>query len=119
MPLTIYKGVLHEYLGMTVDFFIKHKVKINMSEYINKIFTDLPDDCNGTAVTPAANHLFTVDSNCPKLTQQSSEHFHHVIFQLIFLAKRGRPDLLTGVAFLTTRVKNPDNDDLKKFKTHY
>ena len=36
--------------------------------------------------------------------------------QLIFLSKRGQPGLLTGVAFLTTRVEQLDEDDLKKLK---
>ena len=34
--------------------------------------------------------------------------------KLLFLAKRVRPDILTAVSFLTTRVQKPDCDDLKK-----
>ena len=34
--------------------------------------------------------------------------------KLLFLSKRARPDILTGVAFLTTRVRKPYNDDDKK-----
>ena len=34
--------------------------------------------------------------------------------KLLFLAKRGRPDVLLAVSFLTTRVKGPDDDDWKK-----
>jgi hypothetical protein len=33
---------------------------------------------------------------------------------LLFLSKRARPDIQTAVAFLTTRVKSPDEDDYKK-----
>ena len=34
--------------------------------------------------------------------------------KLIFLCKRAWPDILTGVAFLTVRVRYPDEDDNKK-----
>ena len=34
--------------------------------------------------------------------------------QLLFLCMLGRPDTHTAVSFLCTRVKQPDNDDLKK-----
>ena len=40
--------------------------------------------------------------------------FHHNVAKLLFLCKRACPDLQTAVAFLCTRVKNPDHDDYKK-----
>ena len=99
-PLTICRGKKHDYLGMTLDYTKSGKVAVDMTEYIeNKILNDLPDDFNGTAVTPAANHLFDINDDCPKLSTDKSELFHHITAQLLFLAKRGRPDLLTGVAF--------------------
>ena len=36
--------------------------------------------------------------------------------QLLFMAMRARRDIQTAVAFLTTRVKNPDEDDWGKLK---
>ena len=112
-PLTICRGEIHDYLGMTLDYTIDGKVKIDMSEYISKILKDLPPDFDGTAVTPAANHLFEINENFEKLDPKIAELFHHIVAQLLFLKKYGRPDLLTGVAFLSTRVKNPDEDDLR------
>ena len=35
---------------------------------------------------------------------------------MLFLCKRARPDIQTAVAFLTTRVKGPDEDDWKKLR---
>ena len=101
---------------MTLDYSESGKVKIDMVEYLLKILKDLPAGFDGTSVTPAANHLFDIDENCRKLDLTTSELFHHVVAQLLFLSKRGRPDVLTGVAFLTTCVKAPDKDDLKKLK---
>jgi hypothetical protein len=40
--------------------------------------------------------------------------FHHHTAKLLFLSKRARPDIQTAVTFLTTRVREPDEDDYKK-----
>ena len=40
--------------------------------------------------------------------------FHHHVAKLLFLCKQARPDLQTSVAFLSTYVKSPDEDDYKK-----
>jgi hypothetical protein len=42
--------------------------------------------------------------------------FHHSVAQLLFVSTRVRRDIQTVVAFLTTRVKKPDEDDWGKLK---
>ena len=42
------------------------------------------------------------------------EECHTFVAKSLFLSKRGRPDISTAIAFLTTRVKEPDVDDWKK-----
>jgi hypothetical protein len=37
-----------------------------------------------------------------------------MVAKLLYLSKRVRPDILLAVSFLTTRVQNPDSDDLNK-----
>jgi len=76
----------------------------------------LPGGFYGTTVTPAANHLFDMNEDCPKLNTKTCELFRHIVDHILFLAEHGHPDLLTGVDFLTTRVKAPDGDDMKKLK---
>ena len=115
-PLTINRGKKHEYLGMLLDYTTDGKVIIDMREYIKKILEELPHSFRGSSITPAANHLFDINVDCDKLEKEDAEFFHHVVAQLLFLSKRGRPDLLTAVAFLTTRVKSPDEDDFKKLQ---
>ena len=114
-PLTIHRGKTHDYLGMQLDFSTPSKVRITMIDYINKILMDCPTDMNGTSPTPAANHLFMVNTSNPKLLNSSdAELFHHIVAQLLFLCKRARPDIQTAISFLCTRVQNPDTDDYKK-----
>jgi len=116
-PLTIKRGNVHEYLGMTLDYSISGKVKIIMSDYINNILNGLPEDMDGESPTPAANYLFDINmSNPTLLDKEKREFFHQTVAKLLFLCKRARPDIQTAVSFLCTRVKHPDTDDYKKLR---
>mmetsp|Transcript_16444 Transcript_16444/g.46750 ORF Transcript_16444/g.46750 Transcript_16444/m.46750 type:complete len:280 (+) Transcript_16444:460-1299(+) len=99
---------------MTLDFSSPGKVSINMRDYVDNILEEVPSDMDGVATTPAADHLFKVNPEPVLLEKKQAEFFHSLTAKLLFLAKRGRPDIQTAVAFLTTRVKQPDNDDYKK-----
>ena len=66
------------------------------------------------ATTPAASHLFQTNENATKLSDEDTETYHHLTAKLLYLAKRSRPDTLTAVSFLCTRVQSPDVDDWKK-----
>ena len=49
-----------------------------------------------------------------KLSEEDAQFFHNYVAKLLFLCKRARPDIQTAVAFLSTRVQNPDTNDYKK-----
>ena len=112
--LTIHRGKIHDYLGMKLDYSEKGIVKIDMEQYVQNILKEMPEEMSGVSPTPAANHLFDVNPDQQKLDITQKEFFHHVVAQLLFLCKRARPDIQTAIAFLCTRVKNPDTDDYKK-----
>ena len=114
-PLVITWGKVHEYLGMTIDFSEEGKAKLYMQDYVKALLTEAPEEImKGSAATPAANHLFQINPEMIKLDMKQAETFHHLMAKLLYLCKRTRPDLQTAVAFLTTRVQNPDIDDFKK-----
>ena len=48
------------------------------------------------------------------LPEEQARSFHRTTAQLIFLCKSARPDIEPLVSFLTTRVKQPDEDDWGK-----
>jgi hypothetical protein len=111
------RGKVHDYLGITIDFSEDGKVKIIMEDYIKDMLEELPADMAGKAATPAADHLFTVNDKPVLLNKEKSDmscFIHHHTAKLLFLSKRARPDIQTTVAFLTTRVRAPDEDDYKK-----
>jgi hypothetical protein len=116
-PMTVTRGKVHDYLGMKISFEDKNMVKVTMYDYISGMLESLPKDMEGTAASPASNHLFQVNKDTPvMLDAEKSEMFHHNVAKLLFLCKRARPDLQTAVAFLTTCVKGPDMDDYKKLR---
>ena len=65
--LTVSHGEVHDYLGMTLDFHNKHEVCINMEHYIDMMMQDVPKEMEGASSTPAASHLFKVNSKDPQL----------------------------------------------------
>jgi len=99
---------------MTLDYLQKGLVKISMYEYVRKIVEESPDDMKGIAKTPASGHLFNTNPDCDKLPEKTAQIFHHITAKLLYLCRRTRQDIQTAVAFLCTRVKNPDTDDYKK-----
>ena len=113
-PLMIHQGKKHDYLGMWLDYLLDGKVQVQIYDYIDNMLADLPEDMHGTVTSPAADHLFTMNDAGNKLTWEQAEMLHHNVAKLFFLCKWAHPDIQTAVAFLTTRVTAPDEDDYKK-----
>jgi hypothetical protein len=113
-PLAASTGDIHDYLGLTIDYSEKGKVKFTMYDFLEDILGEMPDDMKGTAPTPANDHLFDVEDDSPALNEKEADFFHRTTARLLFAAKRARPDLQVAVAYLCTRVKSPTQSDYKK-----
>ena len=89
-----------------------------MDKYIDGIIEDFPELINKSAKTPHTENLFKVrdESEAKFLDEELARQFHHAVAQLLFLSCRARRDIQTAVAFLTTRVRKPDEDDWGKVK---
>ena len=93
-PLTVSRGQVHNYLGMTLDFRTKGEVQIKMEHYVDMMLQDTPDEMKGTATTPAAPHLFKVNNKDPQLLDaEKKKIFVHLVMQGLYLSQRGRPDI--------------------------
>ena len=115
VPITVTRGKVHDYLGMMLNFREEGKVKISMVVYIEKMLAELPPDMDGTAPTPATNHLFQVNTSDPeKLNKDMADKFHQNVAKLLFLCKCAWPDIQMAVAFECMHVKELDRDDYKK-----
>ena len=58
--MTIMRGKVHKYLGISIDYSSPGKLIFYMIDYIGKIIDDIPEDMKGESVTPASHHLFDI-----------------------------------------------------------
>jgi hypothetical protein len=72
-PLTITRGKIHAYLGMTLDYSEPGVVKINMADWVKTILDKIPENMDGTATSPAANHLFKITEGIGPVGEATSE----------------------------------------------
>ena len=114
-PLSVSRGPVQEYLGMTLDFSERGRVVIKMSDYVKTMLNDAPASMDGKAATPAAAHLFKMNTEDLKLlNKEKKELFVHLVMQGLYLRQRGRPDIRTAISFLCGHLTCPDKDDYKK-----
>ena len=106
----------HKHLGMWMDYSKRGEVKISTEGYLREVLDDFPEEITGRSKTPAATHLFKIRSGEGQvfLYKPYARTFHHSVANLLLTSTICRKDIQTAVAFLTTRVKAPDEDDWKK-----
>jgi hypothetical protein len=114
--MTVTKGTEHVFLGMNITFLPNKTVRINMVDYITEAILDLGDDVSMSATTPALKNLFEIHEDAAPLAQPKSDLFHSIVAKLLYVTKRGRPDILLAIAFLCTRVSGSTDDDWSKLK---
>jgi hypothetical protein len=97
------------YLGMQINI-RDEGTMVDMSFYIKKLL-------EGTTVKVQAspgNHIsFIVDEESQLLKESERKYFHSTTAKLLYLVKRARPDILTLVIFLCTRVQYSKQDKEK------
>jgi hypothetical protein len=115
--MTVSRGKIHKYLGMTLDYSLPEKVKITMLDYVNGIiaaFDKAEPKGGGTKTSLAPGSLCKVDEDCEKIAQAKAVEFHNLVGNTLYATKRARPDTCTAIIFLKTRVRAPDKDDWTK-----
>jgi len=109
--VTSEEGERLPYLGMTI---LKTEIgfEITMKSYIDDVLKSYGADVKA-CVTPAKANLFTVNSSAKRI---DGVLFHSIVAKLLYLGKRGRPDILLPIQFLCTRVKAPTEEDQRKLE---
>jgi hypothetical protein len=111
LGLVISRGKKHTLLGMKIEFLKGGKLSIDTSEYIKEAIKDFKEDVSKTVNSAAAHSLFSVDVRSAPLCCTKGDSYHSVVAKLLWVMKRGRPDIKTAIAFLCTRVKAPTEQD--------
>ena len=128
--MKVHRGLVHKYLGMTLDFSTKRQVKISMTDYVREIveawdkaeleandgFIEKKVRKSRNRTSAAPEDLFKIDEDAAKLSKEQATKFHNIVAKALYVSKRARPDTSVAIAFLTTRVREPDVDDWKKLK---
>ena len=112
--VTRHRGNSLDYIGMNMN--INHelgRVELSMIGFVEEILALLPK--TRSATSPAGEHLFHI-SGGPLLSPQKSKLFYSMVYMLLYLAKRTRPDVLLPVQFLTCRVTKSTEEDFEKLQ---
>ena len=93
---------------------------MSIEKFTRKVVEEFPDPLTTTAESSAVENLFTMcDGDDPRrrpLPEERAQQFHRTVAQLLFLAVRPRRDCRTAVAFLTSCVSDPEEDNWAKLK---
>ena len=114
--LYITRGKKHVFLGMTFELLSDGSVLINMSDYIREALDAFPEEIFKSVNTCATNSLFDIDESDKLVTPERADIFHSIVAKLLWVMKRGRPDIELPIYFLCTRVRNRSIKDWEKLK---
>jgi hypothetical protein len=103
-------NVKHSYLGMQISV-AETGVVVDMVFYAKKIIEG--EEVN-VHQSPGNKSMFQVAVDAKELNPEEKKWFHAVTAKLLYLAKRARPDILTAVSFLCTRVQSATVEDAGK-----
>ena len=99
---TVDKGKVLSFLGMTFDFTVEDKVHVTQGGYIADILSS--EKVVKKSSSPATVDLHKIDEKFIDLSEDERTDFHSLVYKLLYLAKRTRPDILGPTQFLSTRV---------------
>jgi hypothetical protein len=111
-PLVRHQGLVVPFLGMDFDSTVPGEMKVSMLGYLKDCLLEY--GVTALAPTPAGHDLFRVNEVSPTLDKERKEAFHSRVAKLAYLSRRTRPDILTTIAFLSTRVSCSTEQDWTK-----
>jgi len=109
--LKVQRGNKIKFLGMNFVRSNNGDIDITMSNYINECVAEW-QTVNKSKCPNHADLFEEFDSVL--LPEKNKKVYHSGVAKLLYLAKRARPDILTTVSHLSSRVQKPTNKDLLK-----
>jgi len=109
-------GKKHSYLGMDVEFCDDGSVRFLMTDHIKEALDDFEEDLGRKVPNPATKNCFDVDPNAERLFEPKRKRLHSLVQKLLWITKRGRPDIMVPIAFLTKRVTKATTEDWAKLR---
>ncbi|CAJ1944873.1 unnamed protein product [Cylindrotheca closterium] len=108
--MTCTRGQVHTYLGMTLDFSKKGKMKICMDDYMDCMLSEFPVKFKDNEIqeTPAGNNLLEKGKGAP-LEKERREVFNWFVAKSLFLST-----ISPTVSILASSVQSPNLSDWQK-----
>eukprot|EP00957_Ditylum_brightwellii_P086228 6561752-Ditylum_brightwellii.AAC.1 len=72
---------------MELDYSTPGEVQVAMKKYLLQIIEEFPEKLEETVTSPAAGHLFKINTNGNKLPEELSNAFHTAVAHLLFVCK--------------------------------
>jgi hypothetical protein len=110
----VVRGKIHDYLAMIMDYTQEGALKVDMRYYIEGMCEEFPHEIKATKVAPWTEKLFKVQKDAKKLEEARRSTFHTFVMKGMFLCKRARPDIEPAISFLSSRVKDANENDWAK-----
>ena len=95
-------GPVVNHLGMVFDLTTAGVARVSMTGYVEDMLKK--SGTVGGARTPATEGLFNTREEVDMASEEQRVRFHRHVAKMLYLAKRARPDCLTAVAYLATRI---------------
>jgi hypothetical protein len=114
--MTVTRGKVHSFLGMSFTFNKDTTVTISMKEYVQQCITESHLHVARKAASPAKKDLFEINKSLSMVPKDQADTFHSVVAKLLFVSLHGRPDILLAVSFLCTRVSKATTQDQQKLQ---
>jgi hypothetical protein len=100
------------FLGMEIDISKPGVAILTQVGYIKSMLEQYK--VTRKAITPARDDLFDIDAASPLLCSAKKSEFYSVVYKLMYIGKRTRPDILLPAIFLTTHTHSPTEQDNRK-----
>ena len=122
IQIKTHEGDVHNYLGMVLRFVQDGTVRVNQTGMIQEIaksrcIQDIEEVVGAVApnpLTPSHDQLFHDSEGSPLLSDTLAREVHSLTARILFIANRGRPDLITFIAYMTKKVLKPTHEDARK-----
>ena len=115
-PVTVCRGKVHGFLGMTLDFSVKGECHVLQGAHIEDIMSAFPEKLDGAKVlTPASNALFKRGTG-KFLSVEEREVFHSIVVKCLYVSNRSRTDISPTVSILCGRVRDANRNDWEKLR---
>ena len=89
-------------------------LKLDMIEYMKGMVDEFPEDLGDDTEEHVAPSDLLAAGDSPKLDKERAATFHKYVAKGLFACKRARPDIHEVIAVLSTRLKEPNEDDWRK-----